>query len=135
MWVSSRQHTRLAENSYESDETKGDSEESDNPCDAGFWVWCFGTSVGDGSADGTPRSTSLTTVVVVVDVSSSEEELVVGESCCCGMVGGADWCWATCRQTEDEEWWKATDSSGGQASWRREGRERSPPVTGVTIIV
>lgn len=75
---------------------------------------------------------SLTTVVVV-DISSSEE-LVIGESCCCGMVGGA---WLACRQVErDEELRKAIGSSGGQASWRREGRERSPPATAeITVIV
>lgn len=74
--------------------------------------------------------------VVVVDASLLEE-LVIGESRCCGMVGGADACWLTCRQVErDEELRKAIGSSGGQASWRREGRERSPPATvEITVIV
>lgn len=130
-----KQHTRFAENWCEGDDTKGDSKESGKPCDAGCWEWCFGSSVGDGSADGTSRSTSLATVVVV-DVSSSEE-LEIGESCCCGMVGGAGAGWLACRQVErDEELRKAIGSSGGQASWRREGRERSPPATAeITVMV
>lgn len=97
--------------------------------------------MGDGSADGTSRSISFTTVIVVViEVSSSdedEEELLVGEGCCWGMVSGGDPCWPTCRQVgRDEELRKAIGSSGGQPSWRREGRERSPPATvGIAVIV